>query len=452
MQSNNKITIKCCLGEDIRRFYLPKEAEYETLLLNLQQIYKIDFSKSSNFQIQYIDEEEDWITITSTHELYTAIQLISNNTPPVLKLQIFLKEDEDEINDNEDEYEMNDNDNEDEINDNDNKDETNSNQGFSFPFFPGYFFFQNLLGKDFQVIITNVLEIIKDKSIFDWFKKSKCEIASIFCQLVHSGAQGVETFKQGINELIKDFEFSLPETKKRITEIVNQIANHAGSLNMFLHQNLCAKMFQGCPNQDSELSNQSTDQQAQNGNFFGFGFGRNFGFNNKGFGKGRNQCFGARRGMFRGRRSHFRGRNRQHNFRNFFQPNSNQFRGNFYRNQSPFGFHFGQMNPYFPFPFQFQNVDQQNFQDDSQNDFDTQNFQQDELTNQMNEKLGLNDNQVDDFNSQKDDQIFPYMQQLEDLKEMGFPDSEEIRRLLIKHEGQISFVLNSLLSNSAKFF
>jgi len=64
------VTIKVRNNSDLRRIQISRSSTFESLQQLFSQLYKID-----NFVIKYLDDEEDFITISSDEELVEAFRL-----------------------------------------------------------------------------------------------------------------------------------------------------------------------------------------------------------------------------------------------------------------------------------------------------------------------------------------------------------------------------------------
>lgn len=79
--ANNVHTVKATFGEDIRRFSASNQFTFHELCTQLKMLYGIH--ESSTLIIKYLDDEGDWIGVTSDHELHVGMR-----TSQVLKLRV----------------------------------------------------------------------------------------------------------------------------------------------------------------------------------------------------------------------------------------------------------------------------------------------------------------------------------------------------------------------------
>eukprot|EP01102_Stenamoeba_stenopodia_P005714 TRINITY_DN1644_c0_g1_i1.p1 TRINITY_DN1644_c0_g1~~TRINITY_DN1644_c0_g1_i1.p1 ORF type:complete len:449 (+),score=123.33 TRINITY_DN1644_c0_g1_i1:517-1863(+) len=77
------VTIKASLNNELRRFRLPRDANFNTLSEELVKAFGV--SPSDKLNIKYKDEEEDLITMSSDNELQEAIEISSSG---VLRLEL----------------------------------------------------------------------------------------------------------------------------------------------------------------------------------------------------------------------------------------------------------------------------------------------------------------------------------------------------------------------------
>jgi len=80
------VVIKARLGSDIRRFQLPREGGFDSLLALLNQIYD---SLPANCFVKYKDDEGDLVSVTSDEELEEALRLAAEQSSKVLYLSLF---------------------------------------------------------------------------------------------------------------------------------------------------------------------------------------------------------------------------------------------------------------------------------------------------------------------------------------------------------------------------
>jgi len=84
MSISNKLTLKVTYENETRRFQLEKPS-FAILLSKLTELFRI---KSDNFIIQYKDDEQDDILLSSDEELHEAFHLAYSQTPAILRLHI----------------------------------------------------------------------------------------------------------------------------------------------------------------------------------------------------------------------------------------------------------------------------------------------------------------------------------------------------------------------------
>jgi hypothetical protein len=79
MSTQQKVHIKLKYDNQFRRFIIEPEYKFNDLKQKISTLLKI-----TTFEVQYLDEESEWITIDSDIELLSGIEL----SPSLLKLRI----------------------------------------------------------------------------------------------------------------------------------------------------------------------------------------------------------------------------------------------------------------------------------------------------------------------------------------------------------------------------
>jgi len=82
------ITIKASVGDELRRFCVPETISFADFVNNLKKLC----NSRGELSIKYIDDEGDWIVVTSAEELREAFRMAKESKPPLLRVNLQVKE------------------------------------------------------------------------------------------------------------------------------------------------------------------------------------------------------------------------------------------------------------------------------------------------------------------------------------------------------------------------
>ncbi|KAJ5078483.1 protein nlp4 [Anaeramoeba ignava] len=85
MQKNNPFWIKFFFQNQIKRTKINTDFSFENLQKTISNTFQIN---PINYSLEFLDEEEDWIKISTEQEFYSAIQILNQNNIQIMKLKI----------------------------------------------------------------------------------------------------------------------------------------------------------------------------------------------------------------------------------------------------------------------------------------------------------------------------------------------------------------------------
>jgi len=83
----NKVSVKLNVGEELRRFYF-EGTSFDELRSSCTQYLPQPLGAQSNVQLQYQDDENEWVTFSSDAELQYAMSLIHDSPQKLLRLRM----------------------------------------------------------------------------------------------------------------------------------------------------------------------------------------------------------------------------------------------------------------------------------------------------------------------------------------------------------------------------
>jgi len=81
-------TVKAKLGDELRRFNIVDGTDFGVFVSTLEKIYPQKDTLTRLFDIKYMDEENDYIPISSSEELKEAIRIVKSLQPPILRITL----------------------------------------------------------------------------------------------------------------------------------------------------------------------------------------------------------------------------------------------------------------------------------------------------------------------------------------------------------------------------
>ncbi|KAJ3423577.1 chascon isoform d-related [Anaeramoeba flamelloides] len=213
--NDSKISIKTIFGNDIRRFSLCKNANYESLIKIIDHYYMISCSDTKMYSLTYLDEEQEMIKFSSNKEFKEALKFATTCFPPLLKITIEKKKTTQKFQ-----------------NEEESKNENSSRkEQFLYPGIPPPLYFQLLT--NCSDVLELVLDLTKQNSVLLWADQNSEELIKELTEIIISGVGGIESLLISIEKLYQNSNLG-SQNENAIKKLACLIANKTSSFKFFL--------------------------------------------------------------------------------------------------------------------------------------------------------------------------------------------------------------------------
>ncbi|KAJ3447745.1 sequestosome-1 [Anaeramoeba flamelloides] len=214
MINQEKLKVKLFVNNEYRRFSIQPRMNYEALVETIMNLTQMKKEELNDWQLFYIDEENEMVLFSSDLELKEAISIVLQNENPILRL--VLKNEDKQIAETTRRKEK--------------EKEEREREREIIPIEP-LFFTPILVSQIHQLVLLNqedLIQLIQDRDFISWFKTVFDQILDQLYMLLNEGETKVSQFFEATQELT---------TNNGLEEITNQRFSHVVSnlLDSILH-------------------------------------------------------------------------------------------------------------------------------------------------------------------------------------------------------------------------